>query len=104
MAIKNTRPLGHLTGGLVYTVTAADETDTYVEFDFKENYPIVANIMVTTDLDVNVSLSDAVITYPSVGKVRIDNGAATFTLTEDYKIHLTVQRSGTDLELDPNLV
>lgn len=86
--------------GAKYMVTAADATAGSITFDCKSSmgtslvtYPVAASFLVTTDAGVNVALTDAVITYPANGQVTIANGAATFTITEDYIISVIIQRA-----------
>ena len=99
MGVKKTRPIGYMGGGMVYTVTSQDSTDGYVEFDFQESRDMVANIMITSATDVNVDLADAVISYPGEGRVRIADGASTYNTVAGTKIHITMQRSATNLDL-----
>jgi len=84
--------------GARYTVVAADDTAGEVTFIFKGTgdlpvaYPLAAVISVTRS-GVNVPLADAVITYPANGKVKIADGAATFTVTTGDIIYVVAQRA-----------
>lgn len=85
--------------GIKYTADATDATNADIIFDFGVDYYVTASIHVVnaSSTNVNVSLSDAVITYPAAGQVEIANGAATFTITDGYIFYITVQRRGTVL-------
>ena len=72
--------------GARHTVTSADVIDTYVELDFQINNALVASMLVTAiTTNINVALADAVITYPSNGKVRIAQSATVFALANSLK-------------------
>ena len=98
MADKIFRLTNGVSFGARYTVTAGDATAKEITFIFKgsgENavsYPIVANIVVTKS-GVNIPLSDAVITYPANGTVKIANGVSTFTITAGDVISIVAQRA-----------
>jgi hypothetical protein len=84
--------------GAKYTAIAADATAEEITFIFKGvggdavSYPIAACITVTR-VGVNVTLSDAVITYPANGTVQIANGAATFAVTAGDVYSIVAQRA-----------
>ena len=98
MADKIFRLTNGVSFGARYTVTAGDATAKEITFIFKgsgENavsYPIVANIVVTKS-GVNIPLSDAVITYPANGTVKIANGVSTFAITAGDVISIIAQRA-----------
>jgi hypothetical protein len=93
MATKTYRPTNGVSFGLKYTVTADDDTDGVITFDFGVGYQLAAAISVTSAAGVNVALSDAVITYPAGGQVRIADGAATFAVTATDIITVVAQRA-----------
>ena len=84
--------------GARYTVTAADATNNEITFVFKgvgENavdYPLAATFQIVTAANVHVPLTDAVITYPADGKVKIAEGG-TFALTAGWIITVVAQRA-----------
>lgn len=84
-----------LTNGVSYgykhVVTAQDATDTFVLIDFQANVDLAAIVQVQDSAGINVPLADAVITYPANGQVKIENGAATFTLVADQVINVVAQ-------------
>jgi hypothetical protein len=98
MADKVFRLTNGVSFGARYTVTDGDATAEEITFIFKgsgENavsYPIVANIIVTRS-GVNIPLSDAVITYPANGTVKLESGASNFTITADDVISIVAQRA-----------
>jgi len=98
MADKVFRLTNGVSFGARYTVTAGDATAEEITFIFKgsgENavsYPIVANIIVTRS-GVNIPLSDAVITYPANGTVKLESGASNFTITAGDVISIVAQRA-----------
>jgi len=78
--------------GQVYTVTAQDATDGFVQFDFDARERIVAIIRVYTSAGIPVDMSDAVITYSADGKsIRIADGAATYNTTATNRIDIVAQ-------------
>lgn len=77
--------------GLSYVVTTQDATDEYVLFKFDVKEKLVAIIRVYNTDGIEVAMTDAVVTYPEDGQVKLENGAATFTLTATYRIDLVAQ-------------
>lgn len=61
-------------------------------FDTEVPYGLAASIQVVTSANVYVPITDAVITYPANGKVKIADGTTTFTLAEGQKIYVVAQR------------
>ena len=98
MADKIFRLTNGVSFGARYTVVAGDAAAGEITFVFKgsgENavsYPIVANIVVNKS-GVNIPLSDAVITYPANGTVKIADGAVTFAITAGDVISIVAQRA-----------
>ena len=99
MATATTRPTNGVSYGYLHTVTATDVTDGYVIIDFQVDYNLAAVVMITDGdpNDINqtaphVALGDAEITYPAEGQVKVGNGDSTFTLVEDYIIHVIANR------------
>jgi hypothetical protein len=74
-----------------YTVVAADDTAGYVDFKIKSTYKIAAIFRVTR-ANVNIPLSDAVITYPNAYTVRLADGASTYAVTTGDIITVLIAR------------
>lgn len=60
--------------------------------DLPVNYDLASSISVVNSSNVNQDLSDAKISYPAKGKVKIEDGA-TFKLTAGQKISVIAQRA-----------
>jgi len=97
MANKVFRLTNGVSFGAKYTIVAADATANEITFVFKGGgdlavgYPLAASILITRS-GVNVSLSDAVITYPANGTVKIADGSS-FALTAGDVISIVAQRA-----------
>jgi hypothetical protein len=91
MGTKLARPSNGVSMGLKYTITSTDDSNGYIIFDFQADYNIVAKIQIVNSSNVYVSLSDAVITYPAVGQVRIADGSS-FRVTATDKYSIIAQR------------
>jgi hypothetical protein len=85
-------PTNGVSYAYTHTVTTADDTAGYVDFRILSTYKIAAIIRVVNASNVNIPLSDAVITYPNAYTVRIADGAATFVVTATYKITVILAR------------
>jgi phage tail sheath gpL-like len=89
-------------GTFVITTAGVDAVAGSVTFDCSSsysigqpvNYDMVASFVVLTSANVFVPLTDAVITYPSDGQIKISDGS-TFKLTAGYIINVVAQRSNT---------
>lgn len=86
--------------GTKYTVTSGDVSDGYVIIDFQTDYDIVAHIAVRypADADPNTSSpivdsSDAEISYPANGQIRIANGDSIFSLVAGQVLDVIAQRA-----------
>ena len=89
MSTVNTRPTNGVSYGYVHTVTAGEESDGEITFDFQVDYYLSASVTITrSDARAN---NDELITYPAKGQVKIANGS-TFALTEDDVISVVAQR------------
>jgi hypothetical protein len=93
MSELSLRPTNGVSFGYVHTVTAGDASDGEITFDFDVSYDLAAVIQVVDDSGIMVDMSDAVITYPAAGQVKLENGAATFSITEDNVVSIVAQRS-----------
>jgi hypothetical protein len=85
-------PTNGVSYAYTYTVTADDDTAGYVDFRIKSTYKIAAILRVVNSSNVNIPLSDAVITYPNAYTVRLADGAATFAVTATYKVTVIIAR------------
>ena len=83
--------------GIAHTVTAQDETDGYIEVDFGIDVELVPVVQVIDASGVIVDTSDAVITQPSNGVIRVADGAVTAAKATGFgKIAQVVQTVKTD--------
>ena len=89
--------------GTKYTVTSDDVSDGYVTIDFQTDYDMVAHIAVRypSDADPNTSSpvvdsSDAEISYPANGQVKIANGDSIFSLAAGQVLDVIAQRAKSD--------
>lgn len=90
MSTINTRPTNGVSYGYVHTVTAGDESDGEIIFDFQVDYNLAASVTITTAAGARAN-NDEVITYPAKGQVKVENGS-TYSLTEDHVISIVAQR------------
>ena len=95
MATVLYRPTNGVSFGVQdYVVTTADGVAGTITFDFQVDYALAGIVRVVGATNINVALSDAVITYPALGQITIANGGSTFTLTAGKKISVVAQRAG----------
>lgn len=103
MSTVNVRPTNGVSFGVNYTVTATDQSDTYVIFDFTAvpvtagvtgtfPYNLVTNFILLDSSNAVITNVGAVVTYPVKGQIKIANGGSV-TLTAGQKIQLIVQHS-----------
>lgn len=83
--------------GYRHNVTAADETAQELVIDFQTTLDLVASIGVYDASGIAVDTSDMVVTYPEAGQIKIENGAATFALTEGQRVDILAQYSRGDV-------
>lgn len=91
MATKTTTCSNGVSMGIKYTIVAQDDTDNQITFDFQVPYAISAKIQIVNASNVYVDLSDAVITYPAAGQVKVADGS-TFRVTTGHKYSVMAQR------------
>lgn len=83
--------------GYTHKVTAQDAADGELIIDFQTSLDLVASVQVYTDAGVVVDTSDMVVSYPAVGQVKIESGAETFSITENYRIDVIAQMARGDV-------
>ena len=77
-------------GGMYeYTVTAADQSATYVIFDFNSLISLTAQIELRSSGNAIITNVGAIITYPAVGQVKVANGGSV-TLTAGQKLIINI--------------
>lgn len=79
--------------GTIITVSAQDVIDGSVSGSFGSTKPLAFSINVVDASDVNVPLADAELTFNDSenGDFSIADGAVTFALVADQKIHIVAQ-------------
>ena len=92
MATQEVKYTSGLTLAKQIVVDATTESDGELLLDYNVNYDLTACIQIQDGSGVNVDLADAVITFPAEGQVKIENGGATFALTEDYVVNVLAFR------------
>ncbi|MBN2838260.1 MAG: hypothetical protein JXM74_05850 [Fusobacteriaceae bacterium] len=95
-------PTNGVSYGTSYTVTAADQSATYVEFTVGKTdaigtytpatFNIVAVFNTKSSANATIANTGAVVTYPATGTVRIANGGS-YTLTAGQIIDVIIQRA-----------
>jgi hypothetical protein len=83
VSIKASNGVGYNYGP--YTVTAADQSATYVIFDFNSSYSVAGVFLTLDSSDAVIANTGAVVTFPAAGQMKIANGGA-YTLTAGQKI------------------